>query len=285
MPLVLPTQTYTPARLRAAIDAWATLALGWTSSGPASSAERRVLEADQNAPRPDLPYLSYQRVGPPAPAIGGHDSVTTAEVITSAAIDVTASAAGEWTVVIINAQRFARQMLGGESPTDQRDALLALITASIEPVTCTASGASTIDLVPQYTAACTSLIAVQGCTLTTIVDTRDIVRGLRTWRYRMQLHAGSEVSDAASGWIDVDQCADLLLTTLYSPTFDATLAALQVSRFGERPIPQRASVPSGGRIEQRVFFDVGFSMVTRLVSATTSIGVETFTPPAIVLND
>lgn len=283
MPLVLPARTYSPKRLRAAINAWARASLGWTSSGSATDPARRLYEGDQNEPRPALPYLSYTPIAGPAPALGGYDASFIGDVITSATIDVTASAEGEWTKVIVNAQPFVRQIGTGETTTDQRNGLLALIAASIEPVVCTTSGVSSIDIVPEYGGDLSALLAVQGCTTSTFDDRREVIRGLRTWRYRMQLFGGSDPSDAGSGWIDLDQCADLLLTKLYSAELDATFAALQVSRFGERPIPQRATVPSGGRLEQRRIFDVNFSMITRLVSATTPIGIETFAPPAITL--
>jgi hypothetical protein len=58
---------------------------------------------------------------------------------------------------------------------------------------------------------------------------------------------------------------------------------LQVQRFGPRPTPQRASVNSGARIEQRAAFDVNLSMITRLVGSTEAIGIDTVEPPAIVL--
>lgn len=283
MTLVLPVRTFAPKRIRAFFDRWATLALGWTSTGVASSPTRRVHQADGGDPRPALPYFSYTRLAGPSALSGAQDVEWIGEVPTSATITITASIVGDWTTVVVNEARFSRQLLVGETTTDQRDALLALISASIEPVTATASGATAIALVPEYPGDLQHVTAVEGCTVAVVRAIREVVRGQRSWRYRVQIHAGSDASDTGSGWIDVDLCADNLLTVLRSPAFTAIASTLQVQRFGPRPTPQRASVNSGGRIEQRSAFDINLSMITRLVSATTPIGVDGVDPPAIVL--
>jgi hypothetical protein len=281
--LVLPVRTFAPKRIRAFFDRWAGLALGWTSTGAAASTTRRVHQADGGDPRPALPYFSYTRMTGPSAIAGAQDTVWIGDVPTSATITVTTSTVGDWTTVVINEARFSRQLLAGETTTDQRDALLALIQASIEPVTATASGASAIALVPEYPGDLQYVTAVEGCTASTVLDIRQVVRGQRAWRYRVQLHAGSDGSDSGSGWIDIDQCADALLTVLWSPQMTAIASTLQVQRFGPRPTPQRASVNSGGRIEQRSAFDVNLSMITRFVSTSSPIGVDEVDPPAIVL--
>ena len=283
MTLVLPVRTYAAIRLRAFFDAWAGLALGWTSTGLAGDPLRRVHQSDGADPRPELPYFSYTRMSGPTPALDGQDSLWIGEVPTSATLVVTAAIAGEATTFLINELRFSRVLGVGETTTDQRDALLAEIGESIEPVVCTASGAASILVTPEYPGDLQHVNEVEGCTATTVLAIREIQRGIRTWRYRVQLHAGSDASDSTSGWIDIDQCVDNLVTVLSSPQLTRITQALQVSKFGPRPSPQRASVNSGGRIEQRVFFDVNLSTIVRLVDAAAPIPIDSFAPPAIVL--
>lgn len=283
MPIVLPVRTYSRKRVRRFIDAWAGLALGWTSSGAAASPTRRVHQSDGGDPRPDLPYLSYTRLAGPEPLSGAQDDEWIGDVPQSAAVVVTASAAGEATTLSINSARFSRTMLVGETTEDQRDALIELIAASVEPVTCTASGANGISLVPEYPGDLQRIAAVEGCTLTVVEAIRSVVYGQRVWRYRMQLHAGSDTSDPSSGWIDIDQCADALQTVLWSAQLTPIATSLGVTRLGPRYVPQRASVQSGGRIEQRCFFDVNLVLGTYYVTSTEPIAIDDVAPPAIVL--
>lgn len=283
MTLVLPVRTYAPLRLRAFFDTWARLALGWTSLGAANAPMRRVHQSDGGDPAPALPYLSYTRMGGPSAALDGQDVSWIGDVPNFATLVITSTLVGDTTTFVINEARFTRTMLAGETTEDQRDALLVLLAASIEPVVCTASGSDSIVVTPEYLGDLQHVRTVEGCTSTADVDLREITRGARTWRYRVQLHAGSDASDAGSGWIDIDQCSDALLTVLWSPALTRAANALQVQRFGPRPSPQRASVQSGARIEQRVFFDVNLSMITRWVQSTDPIGIDATDTPAIVL--
>lgn len=223
-------------------------------------------------------------MGGPSPALDGQDVVWIGEVPNFATLVITAASEGDTTTLVINEARFTRTMLAGETTENQRDALLVLLAASIEPVVCTASGVASIVVTPEYLGDLQHVSAVEGCTATSDVDLREVVRGIRTWRYRVQLHAGSDSSDTSSGWIDIDLCSDALLTVLSSPAMTRAANALQVQRFGPRPAPQRASVQSGARIEQRVFFDVNLSMITRWVASTDPIGIDATDTPAIVLS-
>lgn len=283
MPLALPVRTYAPKRLRRYFSEWAQLALGWTSSGAANAPTRRVHQSDGGDPAPALPYMSYTRMSGPEPLAGAEDPSWIGQVPTSGTVTVTAAAAGDATTLVTNEARFSRTMLVGETTEDQRDALLALIAASVEPVVCTASGSASISIAPEYPGDLQALTAVEGCTVSTVLALREVVYGQRLFRYRVQLHAGSDPSDPSSGYIDIDTFTDALLTMLYSSEMTRRGAALQVARVGARPAPQRASVNSSGRIEQRAFFDVFLAIPIHLVSGSAPITIDSVAPAAIVL--
>lgn len=283
MPLALPVRTFAPKRLRRYFNVWAQLALGWTSSGAANAPTRRVHQSDGGDPAPALPYLSYTRMAGPEALGGAEDPSWIGQVPTSATVVVTAAAAGDATTLVINEARFSRTMLIGETTEDQRDALFALIAEGVEPVVCTATGADSISVSPEYPGDLQALTAVEGCTVTLTRALREVIYGQRLFRYRVQLHAGSDASDPNSGYIDIDTCVDALLTTLYSSEMTRAGATLQVARTGARPAPQRASVNSGGRIEQRAFFDVFLAIPIHLVSGSEPITIDSVAPAAIVL--
>lgn len=279
--LTPPLRPLIAERFDRAISAWLEFATGWSASGTLDGTPPlRIIQSDLSDPRAPLPYVSFRRV---SVETFGRDQRTDTEVITSADLTVTASSPGDPATIVLNPLRLSYTLQAGEDETDGRDALLALVNASVEPVTAVAVGVDGLTLTPDVYGQLVELRAVEGVTIdaTTTAYAKHTV-GPRGYRYRVQFHGLSDVLEA--NYADPTEWVEAMITALGDRDVLELFRSFGVSHYGPRPTPTRATVRSGARLELRVFFDVRFSTTADLARPLPdSETVATVTTPTITL--
>lgn len=273
--VALPRRAFPTARLRRALAVWLGDATGWAADGLTTSPNPvRILDADQGTPRPSLPYVSYQRTGGAAPATDEHNL---GEALTGTTLQVSAAAVGESATALINSLRVSHRLAGPDTPTTARDALLAQLAASVEPVDGAPVGVDQLALAPQQPGELVRVQILEG--LAPISEASEIVahsQGSRVFRYRVQFHGLSD--PLAAEHVDLDAFADAAITLLASRDMLRKFRGLGVYKSGPEPTPQRATVVSGARPELRVFFDVFLSVHADLAQRTDQYFVSAQAP-------
>ena len=280
MVVTLPRRAFVPARLARALSTWLEDATGWAADGLKTGPDPvRILDADQGTPRPSLPFVSYQRISGAAPATDEHNL---GDALTSATLQVSAAAVGESATALINSLRVSYRLAGADTPTTARDALLAQLAASVEPIDGAPVGADQLTLTPQQPGELVRVQVVEG--LAPISEASEVVahsQGSRGFRYRVQFHGLSD--PLAADYVDLDSFADAAATLLASRSVLAKFRGLGVYKSGPEPTPQRATVVSGSRPELRIFFDVFLSVRADLALPTTEYFTAVQTPAITIL--
>lgn len=136
----------------------------WVEQAVGLQGQDAVLWGDRRAIRPGLPYIGLRLVSGPTPR-GLAGRWRTVPAIESATIDVTA-AVGEATSLRVGYVEARRVRLGGETLSDHRDALVALLDrqAHQDSWTAVAFGATAIRVVADYLGALRTVEAYLGAT-------------------------------------------------------------------------------------------------------------------------
>ena len=278
----LPRRSYIPARHERAITTWLELATGFSGDGDLDAIvdPLRIIRADQGLPRPALPYLSYMN------AVGsqtnGRDERNLSQTFTSVTLTVTASAAGESATLVVNPLRLSHTLTGAQTAEDARDELLLRLSESVEPVDGVAGAGAEFTLTPQQPGELVEVRAIDGVTLDSSVE--ELVQhaqGSRSTRWRIQLHGPSDAATDPN-YIDMDQWADAILTSLTEQSTLDSFRSLGVAHNGVRPNTARATVQSGGRAELRLFFDITIATWADL-ARPTDLTVDTVEVAPMVL--
>lgn len=258
--MALPAQSYVWFRVRHVVGLWVARETGLAATA--------VLYDLQNQPRPALPYVGLARRSFP---LDFDDEALTAEVPTQKTLTVTASVAGETVAVRLFGLRYAYTLQVGDTTTDARDALLALMEVDrlrtisaggtsqpvgFQPITLASSGADAI-VFTGFGLGPAAVDVIEGGTLT--VDTleyRSIQAGLRRAIVRLDMYWPAR----EDGFATLDETAEALRSSLTNMDTAVWLAARGVGVNDPARISiQDASAVSGGARQRRRFMDVTFN--------------------------
>ena len=196
------------------------------------------------------PYVSLQRLS--IETLGRNERYIGART-SQATITVTASVVGSIAVQLYWA---TVRVPAGADVEAGRDALLAALTSTLEPLTFAASGVDSITVLGAGGGA-VECAAIEGCTV--IADSEAFYRVSRIdrlYRVRVQLYAF-----AGDGADAIDEYADALLSSLQQPDDPIGLPILAEFGVGVNGVPPVAidvTAASGALYERRLYFDVGF---------------------------
>ena len=248
-----PVQSYVWSRLQPIVGLWVKTVTGLT--------EDQLLWSDQNQPRPSFPYIGLTRR---TFAPFGFDASQTTEVPVAVTATVTATLMDETATLILGKLPITATLANDGDTTIARDAMLAQIAASYEPVIATANGVDAIDFIGKGTYA-VSVDAVENVTLSETLEFRRYTQGMRRAIVRVSLLGFDTAGDSSA-----DEYADALIGSLHNQSDPGAVVLRQNSVGVEgaaRITAQNVSltVPSGGGgiQENRLIFDVQFNAATR----------------------
>ena len=214
----------------------------------------------QNLPRPSLPYVGLTRRTFDA---FGFDTEDTTEVPVAVTLTVTAAAAPATAKFILGKLPITYPLTGGDDAEAARDALLAQIALSYEPVTASLNSTDKIDILGKGSQAL-RVQPVEGCTTLETLEYRRHTNGLRRSIVRVELF-GFDVHGDEAG----EEYADALISSLLTPGEPGSQLLRKNSVGVENQAlikTQNVSAPSmspGGTRETRLMFDVQFNAASR----------------------
>ena len=266
----IPRASYASRQLRRTVSVWAAAAAGLSAA--ASAGVPRVIWADQNLPRPALPYISLRRVS--AETIG-HQARAEADVPTTTRVVVTTTTAGAAARVILGFGSAYYIVQAGDTLTSVRDGLIAAILARPDAVTCTTVAADSFDIAGLGIGLAWPIEAIEGVT-TTPTASADIEIVDTTFTTLVRV----EIFGADSGDEQAQDYSAALIADLYSASTVLYFASAGCSIVGRRPSAVNLSAMSGALQETREYFDVSISQLSRSTddaSALASAGAGSIT--------
>ena len=277
--MATPPTSYLPwRRVKDAIASWALQALGFGGEEVAAEGTP-VLWADQGEERPDLPYLELLVVGGPTRRGGQDHRRPPAAVLTAQVVQVLPSAvaaAGALLRLGANGELFEREAVLGDTVTDARDDLLALLEESVQPgFTVAASGADAVALAADRLGSLWQVDALIGCALgASTTALAELVVGKRELRIRATVYGAPDADDPGASpaeWIGMlqDAMADRALAEYLRGQ------GLVLTRVDA--VQQRVSAMSGPDRENRAALELTFALVT-----VRGTALETWLDEAVV---
>jgi hypothetical protein len=250
-----PKSSYASRRLRRTVADWAALASGLAAT--ATAGLPAVIWADQNLPRPALPYISLRRLSSISDSeqtrIEADVSLTSLVQVTTTTEDEAAriSLVSGWPGYIVQA---------GDAIEDVRDGLIAEILSRSDAVTCEVTADDAFEIAGLGPGLAWPISALEG-TVVTSVDVADveITADTRTATIRVELFA-FDTPDARA-----DDYADSMVGQLKE--FASFFAERSCSVVGLRPRVQDISATSGAERETRAYFDLQIAQWTRRTAA------------------
>mgnify|MGYP000379050721 CR=1 FL=1 len=283
--MATPPASYIPwRRYKDAIATWAIEALGFDAGEDADAEEAPVLWADQGENRPGLPYLELLVVGGPTRRGQDHRRPPAAALATQVVTVLPSAVAATGDALRVRAcgELFDRPAEAGDTVADARDALLALMQASVQPgYTAAASGPASILLTAERTGTLWGVEALVGCSLGASTSaTAELAIGKREIRVRATCYGAPDSDEDAPSpteWIGMLQDA----------------AASQAARERLRgqglvitrvdAVGQRVSALSGPERENRAALEVTFAFSTVRGTALSgwidAVTVQPISPP------
>lgn len=269
--VTLPRNAYASRQLRRTVAAWVAQASGL--SADASAGVPRIVWADQNLPRPALPYISLRPVSSVSESEQTH---TLADIAVTSLVEITASAVGEAARITLGfgAPGYAVQV--GDAVDDIRDGLIAAIEARPDAVTCTVVAADAFTIAGEGYGLAWPCDAVEGVTVTpTTTADVEVTETTRTNVVQIQCF----------GFVDPDETAldyiDALIADLGRAETAAFFGERGCSVVGFRPTAVDISALSGAERESRAYFDLQVAQWTRHTAAADSL--VSVTGPSIEL--
>lgn len=280
--MALAVQSFVWLRIQHVVGLWVLRETGLPNTG--------ILQADQNQPRPALPYIGLTRREFPFDSI---DDEIIREVTTAVTLTVTASTVGSTVACVLFGTRYNYTLVLGDTTTTARNALLALIAVDLcrniaapdggnsfavgfIPSTATGAGPASINfaglgLGPVH------LSVVEGCSLgAPTLAYRHIQSGIRNAVIRLDLYW----PDRQDGFETIDEYAETLRSSLVREDTAMWLAARGVGVTNPGAVTiQEASAVSGGARQRRKFMDVVFNAASKSYRADD--GISTVTPPSV----
>jgi hypothetical protein len=276
--VAIPLQGYAWRRVQNALGAWVEYATGLPAGRPTpADPPQQVAWADYDLGPLPHPYVTLQRML--VESLGRPD-VDYGERAIEQRIVVTATVAGELVVVGLTWASYAVTVGVAATVTETRDALLALLVTTLEPLVFVADGADAIVVTPESASQICPAVAVQGCTVTDVTLV-DVQSPSETKRYRVRVQIYGAPGD---GNDSIDEYLNAMLQSLHDAGADGGLEFLHRYGVGVEGIPESAidiSALSGALRQRRLFFDVSF-VCKSIVYRYDPIVIDDADPPAIV---
>jgi hypothetical protein len=283
--MATPPASYIPwRRYKDALGWWALEALGFDPESDFDVDANPVLWADQGEERPGLPYLELLVVGGPSRR-GGQDhrrppeQALATQIVT--VLPSAVAAAGDALRLRACGELFERSAEAGDAVEDARDALLALVQASVQPgYTAAASGGASILLTAERVGSLWGVEALAGCELGASTSAlAELVVGKRELKIRATCYGAPDADDAdpsPAEWVGMLQDAAA------SPAARERLRGQGLVITRVDAVQQRVSALSGPERENRAALELtlAFSVVrgTALASWVDAVTVTPIAP-------
>jgi len=264
----IPRPSYASRQLRQTVAGWCALASGIASTDPA--AIPRVIWADQNLPRPELPYISLRLLTSIADRTQerlAHDVPLTATVTVTTAVTGTAAR------IALGYGAPGYVVPAGSTLTTVRDGLIAAIEDRPDPVTIVTTGAATFSITGLGPGMIYPIEAIEGVTVTINTSgTVEIVESSRTSAVQVQCFGFTAPDARALDYIDA------MISDLGRADTAAYFADRGCAVVGTRPTAVDISTLSGAERESRAYFDLRVAQWTRHMASNAPALVSIVDP-------
>lgn len=259
--VTLPRNAYASRQLRRTVAAWVAQATGL--SADASAGVPRIVWADQNLPRPVLPYISLRLVTSVSDSEQTH---TLASIPILTRVTVTATAVGEAARITLGFGSPGYVVQDGDAITDVRDGLIAAIEDRPDAVTCTVVDDDAFTVAGMGFGLAWPLDAIEGVTVepVTLADV-EVTETTRTNAVQIQCFGFTEPDAMALDYIDT------LIADLGRAGTADFFAERGCSVVGLRPTAVDISALSSAERESRAYFDLQIAQWTRHTSGAVSL--------------
>lgn len=275
---MLPLQSYIWRRVQVGVARFVGSVTGLPISAGAGTpaTPARVVWSTYDIAQVPKPFISLQRL---SAFSDGQPATYIVERATQQTVIVTQTTVGEAVRVWLLYAGVEVLVQPGDTLTDTRNNLLAVLAAQVEPLEYAASGVDAIVVTPKGTQI-VDVTALQGCTVTTdVVEAVGVESTTRKFRTRLQIYGGPGDGDDA-----IDEMADALLMALKVPRGLLQLAQYGVGVEGVPETATDASAISGALQERRLFFDVTFVARSNIYTRDVPT-VEIVADPVVVQVD
>lgn len=239
---------------------WCASASGLAAS--ATAALPRVVWAEQNLPRPTLPYVSLRRLTSTSDYEQTH---TIADLPLVSSVQVTTTTVGEAARIDLGHGAPGYPVEAGDAITDVRDGLIAAISARPDAVTMAVTDDDAFTIAGLGPGLAWPIAAVEGAVVTPVtIGDVEVTEASRTTIVRVDLFGFDAPDETALDY------ADTMIADLGRAQTAAFFAERGVSVIGARPSVTDISALSGGERETRAFFDLQVSQWTRHTDANSA---------------
>lgn len=271
--MVLARASYASRRLRRTVAEWCADASGLSADGAAEIP--CVVWAEQNLPRPTLPYISLRRLTSTSDYT---QTRTVADLPLVSSVQVTTTTVGEAARIVLGHGTPGYPVQVGDAIEDVRDGLIAAIAARPDAVTMAVTGPDTFTIAGLGPGLAWPIAVVEGCTVTPVtVGDVEVTEATRTTIVRVDLFGFTAPDETALDY------ADTLIADLGRAQTAAFFSERGVSMIGARPSMTDISALSGAERETRAFFDLQVAQWTRHTDADTATLAEVADPQTLAI--
>lgn len=264
----LPRPSYASRQLRQTVAGWCAIASGIPATDPTGIPQ--VIWADQNLPRPALPYISLRLLT----SIADRTQQRLAyDVPLTATVTVTTATEGEAARLALGYGAPGYAVQAGDDLIDVRDGLIAAIEDRPDPVTIVTTDDATFTITGLGPGMIYPIEAIEGVTVT--VDTTgtvEIVESSRTSAVQVQCFGFITPDDRALDYIDA------MISDLGRADTSAYFAERGCAVVGTRPTAVDISTLSGAERESRAYFDLRVAQWTRHMASDAPALVSVVNP-------
>ena len=249
----IPVQSYLWTRVQTAVGLWVERVTGLPASAPSGTpaTPARVVWSTYDIAQVPKPFVSLQRINAWSE---GYPNEYLTERALQTTVTITTNTAGEAVRLWLAFAEIEVIVQAGQSITDVRDALLAVLQQQAEPLVYAASGVDAIVITPKGTQV-VNVVALLGCTaVDDIVETVSVREVPRKYLVRVQVYGGPGDGDDS-----IDEYVDTLLLSLRTKDVITSFTQYGVAVQGVPETANDVSAISGALQERRAFFDVTFA--------------------------
>ena len=264
-------RSFVSRRLRRTVAGWVETVSGLSADALPGEIPQ-IIWAEQNSPRPELPYISLRGF---ASNSDYGTSVTRTGITTTARVTVLTDTPGTAARISLNYGAPGYVVQGGNDLEAVRDGLIAEIESRPDPVSITPVGADAFDITGLGPALAYPIGVVEGVQVDpVVVETVEFQEMSRTSRVRVQIFGADLPDERASDY------ADAMIAAIGDAETVQFMSERGAAFTGARPSPQDISAASGAERESRSFFDLLVSQWTRHTQVT-DLTVEEIADPLV----